>query len=99
MPYPRYFSANYQDVPASCAVTTKFNDGAPGDTTTYEEIVTGMPASMGLFGTDPAMLETGAHYLRIVGPSYGFFGLGIVLYFASLPPSRPVQPIPEEESP
>ena len=46
MPYPRYFSANYQDVPASCAVTTKFNDGAPGDTTTYEEIVTGMPASM-----------------------------------------------------
>ena len=38
---------------------------------------------LGLFGTDPAMLETGAHYLRIVGPSYGFFGLGIVLYFAS----------------
>ena len=30
------------------------------------------------------MLETGAHYLRIVGPSYEFFfGLGIVLYFAS----------------
>ena len=40
-------------------------------------------AWLGLFGTDPAMLETGAHYLRIVGPSYGFFGLGIVLYFAS----------------
>jgi putative MATE family efflux protein len=36
-----------------------------------------------LFNTDPAMLEVGAHYLRIVGPSYGFFGLGIVLYFAS----------------
>ncbi len=36
-----------------------------------------------LFGTEPAMLETGAHYLRVVGPSYGFFGLGIVLYFAS----------------
>ena len=29
------------------------------------------------------MLEAGAHYLRIVGPAYGFFGLGIVLYFAS----------------
>ena len=40
-------------------------------------------AWLGLFGTDPALLETGAHYLRIVGPSYGFFGLGIVLYFAS----------------
>ena len=36
-----------------------------------------------LFDTDPAMLEAGAHYLRIVGPTYGFFGLGIVLYFAS----------------
>ncbi len=40
-------------------------------------------AWLGLFGADPAMLETGTHYLRIVGPSYGFFGLGIVLYFAS----------------
>jgi putative MATE family efflux protein len=36
-----------------------------------------------LFGSDPAMLEAGAHYLRIVGPAYGFFGLAIVLYFAS----------------
>jgi Na+-driven multidrug efflux pump len=35
------------------------------------------------FGADPAVLEVGAHYLRIVGPAYGFFGLGIVLYFAS----------------
>ena len=40
-------------------------------------------AWLGLFGTDPAMLDVGAHYLRVVGPSYGFFGLGIVLYFAS----------------
>ena len=40
-------------------------------------------AWLGLFGKDPAMLEAGAHYLRIVGPTYGFFGLGIVLYFAS----------------
>ena len=38
---------------------------------------------LGFFGADPAIVETGAHYLRIVGPSYGFFGLGIVLYFAS----------------
>ena len=29
------------------------------------------------------MLETGAAYLRVVGPTYGFFGLGLSLYFAS----------------
>jgi putative MATE family efflux protein len=40
-------------------------------------------AWLALFGSDPAMLEAGAHYLRIVGPTYGFFGLAIVLYFAS----------------
>lgn len=36
-----------------------------------------------LFGTDPAMLEAGSRYLRIVGPAYGFFGFGLALYFAS----------------
>ena len=36
-----------------------------------------------LFDTDPHMLETGAAYLRWVGPTYGFFGLGLSLYFAS----------------
>ena len=40
-------------------------------------------AWLGLFGHDPRMLETGATYLRIVGPTYGFFGLGLSLYFAS----------------
>ena len=29
------------------------------------------------------MLETGIAYLRVVGPTYGFFGLGLSLYFAS----------------
>ena len=29
------------------------------------------------------MIESGAAYLRAVGPSYGFFGLGLALYFAS----------------
>ena len=29
------------------------------------------------------MLTTGGQYLRIVGPFFGFFGLGIALYFAS----------------
>jgi Na+-driven multidrug efflux pump len=38
---------------------------------------------LGLFSTDPAVLATGTTYLRIVGPSYGFFGLGLALYFAS----------------
>lgn len=36
-----------------------------------------------LFGSDPRMLETGEAYLRIVGPAFGFFGLGLSLYFAS----------------
>lgn len=40
-------------------------------------------AWLGLFGSDPAMIEIGSTYLRIVGPFYGFFGLGLVLYFAS----------------
>ena len=29
------------------------------------------------------MLDAGTQYLRTVGPVYGFFGLGLVLYFAS----------------
>jgi Na+-driven multidrug efflux pump len=40
-------------------------------------------AWLGLFGDDPRMLQTGSTYLRIVGPTYGFFGLGLALYFAS----------------
>jgi MATE family, multidrug efflux pump len=40
-------------------------------------------AWLGLFGVDPRMLETGTAYLRSVGPTYGFFGLGLSLYFAS----------------
>src|SRR3954452_19343754 len=40
-------------------------------------------AWLGLFGDDPRMLATGATYLRFAGPAYGFFGLGLALYFAS----------------
>jgi putative MATE family efflux protein len=40
-------------------------------------------AWLSLFNSDPAMLEAGTLYLRTVGPVYGFFGLGLVLYFAS----------------
>jgi putative MATE family efflux protein len=40
-------------------------------------------AWLSMFGSDPAMLETGTLYLHIVGPAYGFFGAGLALYFAS----------------
>jgi putative MATE family efflux protein len=40
-------------------------------------------AWLGLFDHDPNMLAAGAAYLRVVGPFYGCFGLGLVLYFAS----------------
>ncbi|HEY4251287.1 MAG TPA: MATE family efflux transporter [Roseomonas sp.] len=36
-----------------------------------------------LFGATPALLESGTAYLRLVGPVYGFFGMGLALYFAS----------------
>jgi putative MATE family efflux protein len=40
-------------------------------------------AWMGLFTSEPAVLATGALYLRHVGPFYGFVGLGLLIYFAS----------------
>jgi putative MATE family efflux protein len=40
-------------------------------------------AWLSLFSDDPAMIAAGSQYLRIVGPAYGFFGLGLSLYFAS----------------
>jgi len=40
-------------------------------------------AWLSLFDSDPAMIAAGSRYLQIVGPFYGFFGLGLVLYFAS----------------
>jgi putative MATE family efflux protein len=38
---------------------------------------------LSLFDADPAMLDAGSRYLRVVGPFYGLFGLGMALYFAS----------------
>src|SRR5262249_44826081 len=35
-----------------------------------------------LFSNDPDVLAAGARYLRMVGPAYGFFGVGLALYFA-----------------
>ncbi|NDZ17762.1 MATE family efflux transporter [Variovorax sp. WS11] len=46
-----------------------------------------------LFGNDPVMLETGTQYLRAVGPFYGFFGVGLVLYFASQGAGRLYWPV------
>ncbi|MBS0449898.1 MAG: MATE family efflux transporter [Proteobacteria bacterium] len=46
-----------------------------------------------LFGSDPAMLEAGTQYLRAVGPLYGFFGVGLVLYFASQGAGRLLWPV------
>ena len=46
-----------------------------------------------LFGSDPAMLETGTRYLQAVGPMYGFFGVGLVLYFASQGAGRLLWPV------
>jgi len=40
-------------------------------------------AWLGIFDHDPTMLAAGARYLRIVGPCYGLFGLGMAFYFAS----------------
>ena len=37
----------------------------------------------GLFTDDPDVLQAVALYLKIVGPAYAFFGLGLCLYFAS----------------
>jgi putative MATE family efflux protein len=50
-------------------------------------------AWLGLFGDDPRMLATGSAYLRVVGPTYGFFGLGLCLYFASQGAGRLLWPI------
>jgi putative MATE family efflux protein len=50
-------------------------------------------AWLGLFSADPEMIRTGSAYLRIVGPFYGFFGLGLSLYFASQGAGRLAWPL------
>jgi putative MATE family efflux protein len=50
-------------------------------------------AWLDLFGSNPAMLATGIAYLRHVGPAYGFFGLGLSLYFASQGAGRLAWPL------
>jgi len=48
---------------------------------------------LSLFDRDPAMLAAGSAYLRAVGPFYGFFGLGMALYFASQGAGRLLWPL------
>jgi Na+-driven multidrug efflux pump len=38
---------------------------------------------IGLFSSDVNVLEAGSLYLTVVGPAYGFLGIGTVLFFAS----------------
>lgn len=50
-------------------------------------------AWLALFSADPATIAAGSAYLRIVGPAYGFLGLGLSLYFASQGAGRLFWPI------
>ena len=50
-------------------------------------------AWLSLFDTNPAMLDAGSRYLRIVGPFYGMFGLALALYFASQGAGRLLWPL------
>jgi len=50
-------------------------------------------AWLSLFDSDPAMLESGARYLRVVGPFYGMLGLALSLYFASQGAGRLLWPL------
>lgn len=45
---------------------------------------------MGLFTSDGTIIGVGASYLRIVGPVYGLYGLGMAFYFATQGLGRPL---------
>jgi putative MATE family efflux protein len=46
-----------------------------------------------LFTSDPAVLEHARQYLRIVGPAFPLFGVGLTLYFASQGAGRVSGPV------
>jgi Na+-driven multidrug efflux pump len=50
-------------------------------------------AWLALFSAEPGMIEAGSAYLRLVGPAYGFFGLGMALYFSSQGAGRLLWPL------
>jgi len=67
---------------------------AAGVTASIGVLAAAFPGAwLGLFTTDPQVHATGATYLRIVGPTYGFFGLGLALYFASQGAGRLAWPL------
>jgi putative MATE family efflux protein len=47
----------------------------------------------GLFTTDPAVLGPAREYLRLAGPAFPFFGLGLTLYFASQGSGKVLGPV------
>ena len=50
-------------------------------------------AWLGLFTSEPEVLAAGSAYLRIVGPAYAFFGVGLALYFAAQGAGRLAWPV------
>jgi Grx4 family monothiol glutaredoxin len=50
-------------------------------------------AWLSLFDSDQTMLDAGSQYLHVVGPFYGFFGLGLALYCASQGAGRLLWPL------
>ena len=50
-------------------------------------------AWVSLFSADPAVLDAGSRYLRIVAPFYPMLGVGIALYFASQGAGQMLKPV------
>jgi Na+-driven multidrug efflux pump len=50
-------------------------------------------AWVGLFSSDPAVLDSGTRYLRTVAPFYPFLAAGMALYFASQGAGRVLLPV------
>ena len=50
-------------------------------------------AWLGLFSEHPDVLGVGTTYLHLVGPAYGFVGVGLALYFASQGAGRVLWPL------
>jgi Na+-driven multidrug efflux pump len=67
---------------------------AAGGTASIGLVAAVVPGAwLGLFTTEPQVHAVGATYLLIVGPAYGFFGLGLALYFASQGAGRLAWPL------
>ena len=50
-------------------------------------------AWVGFFSADPAVLDTGSRYLRIVAPFYPLFGASMALYFVSQGAGQMLRPV------